>query len=84
MFSDNPQAIAPRYPLQAMHPLAGSIDFIVDRSIRDGTAIAIKPVAERLMSASLDRRLTVANLEAEISRVALGRGARIEPAPRLA
>lgn len=61
-----------------MHPLAGSIEFIVDRSLRDGTTIAVKRVAERLMSASLDRRVTVANVEAEISRIAWSRGATVD------
>lgn len=73
-FHDDSSGWAAKYPLTTNHPLSGSIAFLVDRAARAGTAIATKHYAQRLMSASLDRRLTISNLEAALARAAVERG----------
>lgn len=75
---ENRQDFVSKYPPKSGHPLEGSIAFIVDRAWRDDTPVFVKHVAQRLMSVSLDRRVTLANLEAEITRVAVQRGAAVE------
>jgi hypothetical protein len=77
-FRSNFQSILSRRHPPSGHPLEGSIAFIVERALRDGTSVSLKHHAQSLLSASLDRRLTLANLEAEISRVAVDRGATVE------
>lgn len=60
------------------HPLAGCIAFIVDRAIREGTSVAVTRYAERLIAATPDGRITLADLKAEMRRVAVFRGASLE------
>lgn len=62
------------------HPLAGGIAFIVQRAIGIGVPVRVKHHAERMLKATPHGKISLAGLEAEIRRVALCRGALLEPA----